>query len=104
MQSSQRKVNADSAESKRRRSSKVVPKGMQSLYRLSKRRRSSKDVPRGMQSLRVFAPKKMMDECGFRHTLRTFICTLHHGICMHKHSFIAFAFLNGCFGTEKSFG
>jgi hypothetical protein len=33
MQSLQRKVNADSAESKRRRSSKVVPKGMQSLQR-----------------------------------------------------------------------
>jgi hypothetical protein len=33
MQSLQRKINADSAESKRRRSSKVVPKGMQSLQR-----------------------------------------------------------------------
>jgi hypothetical protein len=33
MQSIQRKVNADTAESKRRRSSKVVPKGMQSLQR-----------------------------------------------------------------------
>jgi hypothetical protein len=33
MQSLQRKINADSAESKRRRSSKVIPKGMQSLQR-----------------------------------------------------------------------
>ena len=33
MQSLQRKINADSAESKRRRSSKDVPKGMQSLQR-----------------------------------------------------------------------
>jgi hypothetical protein len=33
MQSLQRKVNADSAKSKRRRSSKDVPKGMQSLQR-----------------------------------------------------------------------
>ena len=33
MQSLQQKINADSAESKRRRSSKDVPKGMQSLQR-----------------------------------------------------------------------
>ena len=33
MQSLQRKINVDSAESKRRRSSKDVPKGMQSLQR-----------------------------------------------------------------------
>jgi hypothetical protein len=35
----------------RRRSSKVVPKGMQNLYRRNIRRRSSKDVPKGMQNL-----------------------------------------------------
>jgi hypothetical protein len=35
----------------RRRSSKVVPKGMQNLYRRNRRRRSSKDVPKGMQNL-----------------------------------------------------
>jgi hypothetical protein len=35
----------------RRRSSKVVPKGMQNLYRRNRRQRSSKDVPKGMQNL-----------------------------------------------------
>jgi aldehyde:ferredoxin oxidoreductase len=35
----------------RRRSSKVVPKGMQNLYRRNRRRRSSKVVPKGMQNL-----------------------------------------------------
>jgi hypothetical protein len=35
----------------RRRSSKVVPKGMQNLYHQNKRRRSSKDVTKGMQNL-----------------------------------------------------
>jgi hypothetical protein len=35
----------------KRRSSKVVPKGMQNLYRRNRRRRSSKDVPKGMQNL-----------------------------------------------------
>jgi hypothetical protein len=35
----------------RRRSSKVVPKGMQNLYHRNRRRRSSKDVPKGMQNL-----------------------------------------------------
>jgi hypothetical protein len=58
MQNLQRKVNADTAESKRRRSLKDVPKGMRNLQRKvnadtaeSKRRRSSKDVPKGMQNL-----------------------------------------------------
>jgi hypothetical protein len=58
--------------SKRWRSSKVVPKGMQSLapksflrdaelrYHLSKRWRSSKVVPKGMQSL---APKSFLRGC-----------------------------------------
>jgi hypothetical protein len=27
--------------------------------------------------------------------------TLHHSICIHKHSFIAFVFLSGCFGKKK---
>ena len=36
---------------RRRRSSKVIPKGMQNLYHRNKRRRSSKDVPKGMQNL-----------------------------------------------------
>jgi hypothetical protein len=36
---------------RKRRSSKVVPKGMQNLYRRNKRRRSSKVVPKGMQNL-----------------------------------------------------
>jgi hypothetical protein len=35
----------------RRRSSKIVPKGMQNLYRRNRRRRSSKVVPKGMQNL-----------------------------------------------------
>ena len=35
----------------RRRSSKVVPKGMQNLYRRKRRWRSSKDVPKGMHNL-----------------------------------------------------
>jgi hypothetical protein len=35
----------------RRRSSKVVPKGMQNLYRRNRRRRSSKVVTKGMQNL-----------------------------------------------------
>jgi hypothetical protein len=34
-----------------RRSSKVVPKGMQNLYHRNRRRRSSKVVPKGMQNL-----------------------------------------------------
>jgi hypothetical protein len=35
----------------RRRSSKVIPKGMQNLYCRNRRRRSSKVVPKGMQNL-----------------------------------------------------
>ena len=87
--------------SKRRRNSKDVPKGMQSLYRLSKRRGSSKVVPKGMQSWCVVDSKEIMVECGFGYTLWTFIRTLHHSICIHKHSFIAFVFLSGCFGKRK---
>ena len=87
--------------SKRRRNSKDVPKGMQSLYRLSKRRGSSKVVPKGMQSWCVVDSKEIMVECGFGYMLWTFIRTLHHSICIHKHSFIAFVFLSGCFGKRK---
>jgi hypothetical protein len=42
-----------------------------------------------------------MVECGFGYTLWTFIRTLHHSICIHKHSFIAFVLLSGCFGKRK---
>jgi hypothetical protein len=49
--SSLRECRAKYRRNIRRRSSKVVPKGMQNLYRRNRRRRSSKDVPKGMQSL-----------------------------------------------------
>ena len=42
-----------------------------------------------------------MVECGFGYTLWTFIPTLHHSICIHKHSFIAFVLLSGCFDKRK---
>jgi hypothetical protein len=47
----QRECRAEYRRNIRRRSSKVVPKGMQNLYRRNRRRRSSKDVPKGMQNL-----------------------------------------------------
>jgi hypothetical protein len=47
----QRECRAKYHRNIRRRSSKVVPKGMQNLYRQNRRRRSSKDVPKGMQNL-----------------------------------------------------
>jgi hypothetical protein len=47
----QRECRAKYHRNIRRRSSKVVPKGMQNLYRRNRRQRSSKDVPKGMQNL-----------------------------------------------------
>jgi hypothetical protein len=47
----QRECRAKYRRNIRRRSSKVVPKGMQNLYRRNRRRRSSKDVSKGMQNL-----------------------------------------------------
>jgi hypothetical protein len=47
----QRECRAKYRRNKRRRSSKVVPKGMQNLYRRNRRQRSSKDIPKGMQNL-----------------------------------------------------
>jgi hypothetical protein len=47
----QRECRAKYCRNIRRRSSKVVPKGMQNLYRRNRRRRSSKDVPKEMQNL-----------------------------------------------------
>jgi hypothetical protein len=47
----QRECRAKYRRNIRRKSSKVVPKGMQNLYRRNRRRRSSKDVPKGMQNL-----------------------------------------------------
>jgi hypothetical protein len=47
----QRECRAKYCRNIRRRSSKVIPKGMQNLYRRNTRRRSSKVVPRGMQNL-----------------------------------------------------
>jgi hypothetical protein len=47
----QRECRAKYRQNIRRRSSKVVPKGMQNLYHRNRRRRSSKDVPKGMQNL-----------------------------------------------------
>jgi hypothetical protein len=47
----QRECRAKYCRNIRRRSSKVIPKGMQNLYRRNRRRRSSKDVPKGMQNL-----------------------------------------------------
>jgi hypothetical protein len=47
----QRECTAKYRRNIRRRSSKVIPKGMQNLYRRNRRRRSSKDVPKGIQNL-----------------------------------------------------
>jgi hypothetical protein len=47
----QRECRAKYRRNIRRRSSKVVPQGMQNLYHRNRRRRSSKDVPKGMQNL-----------------------------------------------------
>jgi hypothetical protein len=47
----QRECRAKYRRNIRRRSSKVVPKGMQNLYRRNRRRRSSKVIPKGMQNL-----------------------------------------------------
>ena len=47
----QRECKAKYRRNMRRRSSKVVPKGMQNLYRRNRRRRSSKVIPKGMQNL-----------------------------------------------------
>jgi hypothetical protein len=51
----------------------------------------------------VVVSKEIMAKCGFGHMFWTFIRTLHYIIafCIHKHSFIAFVFLNGCFGKKK---
>jgi hypothetical protein len=49
--SSQRECRAKYRRNIRRRSSKVVPKGMRNLYRWNRRRRSSKDVSKGMRNL-----------------------------------------------------
>jgi hypothetical protein len=46
-----RECRAKYRRNRRRRSSKVVPKGMQNLYCRNRRRRSSKVVPKGMQNL-----------------------------------------------------
>jgi hypothetical protein len=47
----QRECRAKYRRNIRRRSSKVIPKGMQNLYRRNRRRRTSKDVTKGMQNL-----------------------------------------------------
>jgi hypothetical protein len=47
----QRECRAKYHQNIKRRSTKVVPKGMQNLYRRNRRRRSSKVVPKGMQNL-----------------------------------------------------
>jgi hypothetical protein len=47
----QRECRAKYRRNIRRRSSKVVLKGMQNLYRWNRRRISSKDIPKGMQNL-----------------------------------------------------
>jgi hypothetical protein len=46
----QRECKAKYRRNMRRRSSKVVPKGMQNLYRRNRRRRSSKHIPKGCRT------------------------------------------------------
>jgi hypothetical protein len=70
----------------RRRSSKVVPKGMQNLYHRNRRRRSSKDVPKGMQSLRL--KKTFLRGCRVWAWLR--VCLFGHSFAHYITSFIAF--------------
>jgi hypothetical protein len=90
----QRECRAKYHRNRRRRSSKVVPKGMQNLYRQNRRQRSSKVVPKGMQSLDSKDVLKGMQSlvyssvgewvCVFgiliilHHIITSFCITLHH--------------------------
>jgi hypothetical protein len=74
MQSVQRKVNADSAESKRRRSSKVVPKGMQSLQRkvnADSAEVKGEEAPKGGLQQKINADSKKRDYVFYCTDVRT---------------------------------